>query len=126
MALTALRKTAGEGAEQYPEASKILTKDTYMDDICTSVPTTEDARKVTHDMKIVLEKGGFKVKGWSSNDLLQDEGTIQGERSILGDVEEQKVLDVVWDPESYLLKYRVKQQSCNKGKGNNDKTDGFK
>ena len=108
MLLTALKRTAAEGTSQYPEAANILTNDTYMDDICTSCHTIEEARKVTNNMDAVLEKGGFKVKGWFSNGLLKDDETTQGERFVLGDAEEQKVLGVVWDPESDLLKYKVK------------------
>lgn len=108
MALTALRRTAADGASQYPEAANILTKDTYMDDICTSVHTIEEARKVTSDMDAVLDTGGFKTKGWFSNGLLKDDEKTQGEQFVIGDSEEQKVLGVVWDPELDILKYKVK------------------
>ena len=111
MALTALRRTATEGSSQYPEAANILTKDTYMDDICTSVHTIEEARKVTSHMDALLDTGGFKVKGWFSNGLLKDDEITQGERLVLGDSEEQKVLGVVWDPEMDILKYKVKPVS---------------
>lgn len=109
MALTALRKTAAEGAAQYPDAANSLTKDSYMDDICTSVHTIQEARDLTRDMDNLLKKGGFKVKGWCSNIPLKDEETEKGERFVPGDAEEQKVLGVVWDPESDDLKYKVKR-----------------
>ncbi|XP_014667636.1 PREDICTED: uncharacterized protein LOC106809165 [Priapulus caudatus] len=108
MAITALKRTAAEGACQYPEAADILDKDTYMDDICTSVYTIGKARDVTHDMDTVLQKGGFRVKEWFSNGPLNDDKENPDERLVIGNAEEQKVLGVVWDPESDLLKYKVK------------------
>ena len=39
----------------------------YIDDICDSVDTVMEAKQQTEDIDTVLEKGGFKVKGWISN-----------------------------------------------------------
>ena len=64
MAQIALRKTAEESQIVYPEAAKVLKDNVYMDDICDSVDTVEQAQKLTSDLDKVLAKGGFKVKGW--------------------------------------------------------------
>ncbi|XP_014672985.1 PREDICTED: uncharacterized protein LOC106813368, partial [Priapulus caudatus] len=111
MALTALKRTAKEGEVACPKAAKIINHDTYMDDICTSVPSTEEARVVINEMDTVLERGGFTVKEWVSNVRLRSYDTQQGERPVLGDSEEQKVLGMVWDPESDRMKYKVKPVS---------------
>ena len=73
MAQTALKKTADENRDSYPEAASSLKKNSYMDDICDSVKTVDKAKKLTNDLNQVLETGGFKVKGWISNENLQDE-----------------------------------------------------
>lgn len=70
MAQTALRKTAEENKNDYPEAAEALTKNSYMDDICGSVDTVMQAQKLTGDLDKVLESGGFGVKGWTSNKAL--------------------------------------------------------
>ncbi|XP_033096565.1 uncharacterized protein LOC117100838 [Anneissia japonica] len=51
MAQTALRLTARENEIEYPEAGTILKRDTYMDDICPSVRTKEEASKIIHDVE---------------------------------------------------------------------------
>ncbi|XP_033105321.1 uncharacterized protein LOC117107695, partial [Anneissia japonica] len=71
MAQTALRLTARENEIEYPEAATILKRDTYMDDICPSVRTKEEASKIIHDVEKVLSSGGFSVKGWTSNKQVQ-------------------------------------------------------
>ena len=67
MALTALKKTAEELADVHPEAADVLKNNTYMDDICESQKTTDEARKITHEIDEVLATGGFSVKEWISN-----------------------------------------------------------
>ncbi|XP_033646409.1 uncharacterized protein LOC117305639 [Asterias rubens] len=100
MALTALKRTAAEGARDYPEASRVLDCDTYMDDICTSTRSVEKATRLTSQIDAVLNAGGFKVKEWVSNANLAEEKPE--ERPIAGhtSTEEQKVLSVVWNPET--------------------------
>ena len=77
MAQTALRKTAKEAKETFPAAAKVIEDNTYMDDICDSVPTVEEAKKLTTDLDNVLETGGFQVKGWLSNRIEETEDRQQ-------------------------------------------------
>lgn len=63
MALIALRKTADEGKRRYPDAARVLTKNTYIDDICDSVHFVKQARQLTSETDKVLHKGKFHVKG---------------------------------------------------------------
>ena len=62
MALTALKKTEEESADVHPEAADVLKNNTYMDDTCESRKTTDEARKITHEIDEVLVTGGFSVK----------------------------------------------------------------
>ena len=63
MAQIALRNTAEENENDYPEAADVLTKNSYMDDICGSIDTVAQAQTLTEDLDKVLESGGFGVKG---------------------------------------------------------------
>lgn len=97
MAQTALRKTAEENKNDYPEAAEALTKNSYMDDICGSVETVTQAQKLTGDLDKVLESGGFGIKGWTSNKVLtKAENQEKGLKVFQKEVEE-KVLGVVWN-----------------------------
>ena len=75
MAQIALRKTAEEVKEAFP-AAQVILDNTYMDDICDSVPTKEEAHHLTRDIDSVLETGGFRVKGWVSNKVETLEATF--------------------------------------------------
>jgi hypothetical protein len=57
----------------YPKTSKVLKDNTYMDDICDSLETNEEARQPTRDIDEVLAKGAFAVKEWISNCNLGEE-----------------------------------------------------
>ena len=70
MAQIALRKTAEEGEELYPEAAKVLKEDVYMDDNCHSEDSVQETRKIAEDLDKILKNGGFSVKNWISNEPL--------------------------------------------------------
>lgn len=70
MAQTALRKTANENKAEYPTAAEVLEKSTYMDDICKSVDTKQEAQELTANIDKVLKTVGFSVKEWICNETL--------------------------------------------------------
>ena len=112
MAQTAPRKT-GEGTEgnkiTHPKAAKVITKNAYMDDICDSVDTVIEAKQQTEDIDTVLEKGGFKVKGWISNKPLRSPSQNEKRemaKMFQGSVEEN-VLGITWNNQSDTLSFKV-------------------
>ena len=92
MAQIALRKTAQECENLKTDAAKVLKENVYMDDICDSVETVEEAKRVADNIDIVLKSGGFQVKGWISNIDLKDENLERSEtesvKILESDVEE--------------------------------------
>lgn len=108
MATVALRKTAELKEVEAPKAAEAIIKNTYMDDICDSVDSIEEANKLTSDINAVLATGGFKVKGWTSN-ASKDE---QSQEVTLGAEEEsEKVLGVVWNPKEDKFSYKVNSEA---------------
>ncbi|XP_033115404.1 uncharacterized protein LOC117115637 [Anneissia japonica] len=110
MAQIALRKTAMVNEKIHPEAARIITKDSYMDDILTSVSNQRTAERLADEIDTVLYTGGFKVKQWTSNANLTNTENNQPlkQKAVLSDDSEQKVLGVVWNPVSDMLLYKVK------------------
>lgn len=53
-----------------------------MDDICDSVDTVEEARKLTEDVDKVLKTGWFNVKGWITNKKLTEKHNNEIERGM--------------------------------------------
>ena len=76
-----------------------------MDDILDSVYTTEDAKKLTSDVDRILEKGGFKVKGWLLNKHLEGSNTGMNEIKVPQSQTEAKVLGASWNCKD-VLKYK--------------------
>ena len=110
MAQIALRKTAEQSMQKYPQAAKVLKENTYMDDICDSVRLVKEAKNLTSDVDTVLETGGFKVKGWSSNKDLSagSEHPEESSMKILQGEGEEKVLDIVRNDASDTLTFKIK------------------
>ena len=110
MAQIALRKTAEEAKEVFPAAAQVIQDNTYMDDICDSVPTKEEARNLTRDIDSVLETGGFSVKGWVLNkvETLEVPKEEQKAATFLQGGSVEKVLGVVWDSSTDTFSFAVK------------------
>ena len=63
MAQIASRKTADQAKGLHPEAAQVLKNNTYMDDICDSLHSVQQAKQLTTEQDQVLLKGGFSNQG---------------------------------------------------------------
>lgn len=52
----------------YPNASEIILRDFYVDDLLTGSDTTEEAIQLQKQISILLESGGFQLRKWLTND----------------------------------------------------------
>ena len=112
MAQLALRKTIEEGESLSPHAAKKLTNNSYMDDILNSVHTVQQAQELTTGIDNVLEKGGFKVKEWQSNeDLSNNCDQKGGEVNALTGSVEDKVLGLLRNIADDSFKLKVKNDA---------------
>ncbi|XP_065055903.1 uncharacterized protein LOC135684313 [Rhopilema esculentum] len=110
MAQIALRKTAEECKGIKPKAGKVLTENVYMDGICESVETVEEAKKLAEDIDFVLKSGGFLVKGWISNKELHENSkhTVESDaNNMLEEEADEKVLGISWNRKSDTLSLKV-------------------
>jgi transposase InsO family protein len=76
---------------------------------CDSQNTVQAAKDLTRDIDELLDAGGFNVKGWVSNAVLNDEEQ-QGEVVLVHDPlnDTQKVLGTVWNPQQDKFSFKVK------------------
>ena len=108
MAQIALRKTANENKAEYPKAAEVLEKSRYMDDICESVDTKQEARELTDNIDKVLKTGGFSVREWICNETLKEKVNSTQEKEInLYKGDEEKVLGTVWNFKTDKFHLRV-------------------
>ena len=106
IATVALRKTAEMGEDQFPEATRVILNNTYVDDIIKSIETRKKANQITGDIEKLLDKGGLKLKEWtySGDRSSGDKTKIAMEPSAAT----EKVLDVVWDPIRDNFQFKAK------------------
>ena len=64
MASFVMLKIAQENKPFTPEASKIIERDRYVDDLIHSCPSVEDGKKRINDIERILAESGFTIKEW--------------------------------------------------------------
>ena len=100
LATLALRYTVNMYKEKYPLVSSMINRDTYVDDVLSSVPSVKEAHKLILNTEEVLSHGGFKIKHW----------IVSGDSSNLSNITLtnspiEKVLGMYWTPESDTFSY---------------------
>ena len=100
LAECALRKTGRHSESNYKRASEIVQKDVLVDDCISGEESEENRRKVTDELKVVLRKGGFNLKGitYSGSDPpghLSEDG------------ESIKVGGLIWNPKEDFLRLNI-------------------
>ena len=74
MAIKTLHQLANDEGEHFPNASKILCEQTYVDDVIGGADTEDEASALQEELIQLLKKGGFELRKWTSNSsrLLRD------------------------------------------------------
>eukprot|EP00794_Sanderia_malayensis_P006911 gene6911-biopygen5645 len=89
----ALRQTANIFKEKYPKVNRIINKDVYVDDCVTGEKTLEEAFSLADDLEVVVNHGGFLLKGFTFSQQKPHE-------SLSSDGETVSVAGMKWFPES--------------------------
>ena len=113
IAQTALRMTAEEAAENFPEASKMIKKNSYIDDIPASTESKEFGMKLMKDTETLLAAKNFKIKNWTfsgkktSKDKSKDQMAVQ--KLLRQDVSNElsKVLGMEWEQEEDVIRFNL-------------------
>ena len=121
IAIAALRKTAGMSSDEFPRSSETILRNSYMDDIPESVKIREEALALTSEIAKILERGGFRIKGWivSGEGREIEQGTqiqnhedqylVRGLTGTSNDATElERVLGMGWNSSKDTPCYRVK------------------
>lgn len=67
MATKSLHRAGEEASEKYPEASIVVKRDFYMDDLSSGSHNIQSAKQLQSDLIDVLKKRGFILRKWFSN-----------------------------------------------------------
>ena len=135
MASYVMLKMAEEHRDTAPEASEIIERDRYVDDLIHSCPSSKDAIQRITDVEKILSTGGFRIKEWhcssekvreklfkgneikfksdpgplSSNDVSIPKERFPETSQVNLDGEQGiKALGVSWNPLNDTIKFEVK------------------
>ncbi|XP_050555461.1 uncharacterized protein LOC126911595 [Spodoptera frugiperda] len=68
LAVRTLHQVANDEGAVCPEAAKMIKEDFYVDDLMASHDNLEDAIHIAKNVEAILQKGGFTLQKWCSND----------------------------------------------------------
>lgn len=105
---------AQEFAHKYPDATKVIVNNHYVDDCLSSADDVASATKLVNDICWVHAQGGFEIRNWacSSQKVLE---SIPAElrsvtpKQIMCD-QMERILGIWWDSLSDTFTFRLKQQ----------------
>ncbi|XP_063543152.1 uncharacterized protein LOC134751606 [Cydia strobilella] len=123
-ALRTIAQLAKETETVYPEGSRVLCRDIYVDDIVTGADSIEQALQIRSDLSKILSSGGFHLRKWTSNqkgfiadlpssELYSSEFKHFDELSDLS----LKILGLSWRPQTDSFQFEVAtptDQRCTK------------
>lgn len=119
LAIRTLLQLANTDGSDFPLAAKALLEDTYMDDIVTGVSTVSEAQRLKIELIVLLEKGGFELRKWASNEpsLLSHfpsshlpSNPLQFEDDNIANAS-LKLLGLLWHPSSDTFQFNVQPMS---------------
>lgn len=111
LAVRCLKQLASESSNTYPEASKVIDQDFYMDDWISGSESVSGAINLCNDVSEVLRSGGFELQKWASNskevlDHLRDKYSL-APILVFGETEKTKTLGLYWSCNEDVLMFRI-------------------
>ena len=67
LAVRTLHQTADDHGEDYPKATQHIKESFYVDDFLGGANSVEEAVQLFHDLRAILQKGGFDLRKWRSS-----------------------------------------------------------
>ena len=67
LSICSVKQLAKDEAHRFPRASRILTRDLYVDDLLTGANSLEKVYKIRYEIIDLLKCAGFVIRQWASN-----------------------------------------------------------
>lgn len=121
LAMRVLNELADLEKDRFPQASRLIKTQTYIDDILGTCSSVSDALSIQRELIELLKSGGFELRKWASNcpELLSAVPCADRQMPLSFDKEEPhflKVLGLQWHPYSDCFSYqcRTSETICTK------------
>ncbi|XP_055589557.1 uncharacterized protein LOC129741794 [Uranotaenia lowii] len=112
LATRTLQQLADDEKLHFPEGSKVLRKDVYVDDLVTSGSSPDEVTKIRNQLDQLCKRGGFEFRKFASNVEAVLDGISPERRALQSSVElaaDQciKTLGLHWEPSTDNLRFRI-------------------
>ena len=104
IATSALHKSGDYFSEIYPDESKDIKEQVYIDDELVASPSLEESHVKTDRMDEICDHAGMHNKGWTYSSQKDVPSVPIGEET---DTTDEKVLGIFWLPGPDLFQFRV-------------------
>ncbi|XP_048506918.1 uncharacterized protein LOC125500006 [Athalia rosae] len=115
LAIRCLQQLALENRDRFPDSTRIIEEDFYVDDLITGADTLEEVSRIKGEVTTVLQLAKFKLYKWAANDETLrnniNNDITMATRSIGDDV---KTLGLRWNPLRDELQYHVQVPDASK------------
>ena len=103
LAIRTLHQLAEDEQDKFPKAAAIIKTDFYVDDLMSGCSSEEEAINVSKQLMILLQKGGFELRKWTSNnrrflETIPPEYREHSESHEIGMENAIKALGITWNP----------------------------
>ncbi|XP_076763724.1 uncharacterized protein LOC143431095 [Xylocopa sonorina] len=109
LAIRTLHQLASDERAQHPMAATVLTRDFYVDDLLTGANTIQEAIALRDELIALLQKGGFPLRKWNSNDrsLIPETEISSNSHLSLDPNNAVKTLGIHWNSHKDVIFYKV-------------------
>ncbi|UYV61147.1 hypothetical protein LAZ67_1003576 [Cordylochernes scorpioides] len=102
LAIRTIQQLAEDESSKFPSASSIVFRDFYVDDLISGAYSIQEAKSLVAELSSLLNKGGFKLRKWSSNNKevlssLSQEIINDTNSKLLEEDSSIKLLGLVWN-----------------------------
>ncbi|XP_015109511.1 uncharacterized protein LOC107036228 [Diachasma alloeum] len=111
LAIRCVHQLADDESHEFPHASKILKRDSYVDDLLSGADTFEEALQLRDDITALLQKGQLNLRQWASNDLRLLQGLPEESVNLKLNMSQDstiKTLGLHWDSSRDAIVYTIK------------------
>lgn len=112
LAIRCLLEVVFQMRNMYPEASEMILRDFYVDDLLTGADSVEALKQLKQDVATVLAGAGFELGKWRSNIPKCFDCDAGGSAVTLG--KPTKILGLLWNPVSDTFHYQLKLENRDK------------
>ncbi|XP_063984484.1 uncharacterized protein LOC135166291 [Diachasmimorpha longicaudata] len=111
LAIRCVHQLADDECQEFPNASRILKRDFYVDDLLSGADSFEEALQLRDEITALLQKGQLNLRQWASNDPRLLQGLPQDSVNLKLNMSHDstvKTLGLHWDSSRDVIVYTIK------------------